>query len=129
MSPSDGSVAALRVALVEDDTRTRRVMATLLEDEGWTVEAFDRAEAALERVQRGGIEALITDHILPGMKGLELVLNARSVSPTLRCVVISGTSPLDDAVVKNVRWITKPVNFDALVAEISGRTTSANTQR
>ena len=121
MSPSDGSMSAHRVALVEDDTRTRQVMVTLLEEEGWAVEAFDCAERALPRLVVGKFDALITDHILPGMKGLDLVLEVRAVMPSTRCVIISGTTPLDEAVTRNVRWITKPINFDTLVDELSGR--------
>jgi len=112
--------APLRVALVEDDTRTRQAMSTLLQEEGWQVEAFERAEQALVRLRQARFHALVTDHILPGMKGLELVLSARREDPSLRCAVISGTSPLGDALAQGVRWFTKPVNFDALVEEIAG---------
>lgn len=126
MSPADGSMTPQRIALVEDDTRTRQVMVTLLEEEGWVVEAFDRAENALPRLLAGEFGALITDHILPGMKGLDLVVAVRSAVPQTRCVVISGTTPLDAAVTRNVRWITKPINFDTLVDELSGRVPAVN---
>lgn len=104
------------LALVDDDPGIRRVMSLLLEEEGWTVTAFESAEAALPAVLRGDFAALITDHVLPGMRGLELALRLRAVYPATPCVVISGYGSPDGC---EVPWLCKPVDFDALLRAIT----------
>jgi CheY-like chemotaxis protein len=104
-----------RLALVEDDLRTQRTMSLLLEDEGWIVECFTDAALALAAIRAGDFQALVTDHVLPGMQGLDLVRVLRQERPGLYCVVVSGYDAPSDARAQGVPWLLKPVDFDSLL--------------
>lgn len=104
------------LALVDDDPGIRRVMSLLLEEEGWAVTAFASAEAALPALLHGDFAAVITDHVLPGMRGLDLARQLRAAHPATRCVIISGHSPPEDC---ELPWLCKPVDFDALLQVIA----------
>ncbi len=114
---SEGGTAARRLALVDDDAATRRALKVLLEEEGWRVDAFASAEDALGRLAEGGFAALVTDHVLPGIRGAELARRVRAAHGAMRCVVISGYEPPPDV---ELPWIRKPIDFDALLQTLDG---------
>ncbi len=80
------------VLLVEDDAQVRRLTQAMLERLGYGVIACaspDEAQAAL-REHHGRIAVLLTDIIMPGMRGTELSDIVRSVDPRIRVVFMSG---------------------------------------
>lgn len=89
---------------------------SLVREEGWTVTAFESAEAALPAVLRGDFAALLTDHVLPGMRGLELSLRLRAVYPATPCGVIRGHGSPDG---DEVPWPCKPFDLDAPLRAIT----------
>jgi DNA-binding NtrC family response regulator len=105
-----------RIALVEDDLRTSRTLTLLLEDEGFEIRAFTDARAALDALRRERFDILVTDHVLPGMQGLDLVQLLRREQPSLRCVVVSGYDAPKTAKDAEIPWLLKPVDFEALLA-------------
>jgi chemosensory pili system protein ChpA (sensor histidine kinase/response regulator) len=65
------------VLVVDDSLSVRRVLARTLERHGWTtLQAHDGVEA-LEMVQAGGIDIVITDIEMPRMDGFELINSLR----------------------------------------------------
>ncbi|MFO0628133.1 MAG: response regulator [Polyangiales bacterium] len=104
------------LALVDDEPTILRVMSLLLSEEGWDVSTFACAEDAVEPLRRGAFAALVTDHVLPGMTGLELALQTRAVHPAMPCVVISGHPAPEGCALP---WFAKPVDLDALLRVIS----------
>lgn len=65
------------VLVVDDSLSVRRVLARTLERHGWaTIQAHDGVEA-LERIQAGGIDVVVTDIEMPRMDGFELINSLR----------------------------------------------------
>jgi CheY-like chemotaxis protein len=106
-------VDALRILVVEDDANSREALAMLLSDAGHIVEECANGRVALSKLSAGDYDVLLTDLVMPGMSGLELVNAARASAPRLRCVIISGQAPIEDA---PVLWLGKPLDVDALLA-------------
>lgn len=105
-------VSMPEILVVEDDDDTREVLAYVLHVHGLETRSCSTGEEALALVCSHHFDALITDQVMPGMTGLELVRRARSVDPELRCVVLSGYSAPSDA---DVPWLQKPISIGALV--------------
>jgi CheY-like chemotaxis protein len=61
------------VLIAEDDPVFRRVMGFSIARSGLTVESVGDGEAAYERLCRGGVDFLVTDHQMPICSGLELL--------------------------------------------------------
>ena len=59
------------VLIVDDEPGIRESLASILQDEGYLVDAVGSAEEALERVSSGELELILLDVWLPGMDGLE----------------------------------------------------------
>jgi len=80
------------VLLVEDDELLRELTANLLRSGGYTVEEAADANAALEIVKRSAssVQLVLTDVIMPGMSGGELISRLRSIKPGLAVLFMSG---------------------------------------
>jgi CheY-like chemotaxis protein len=80
------------VLVVEDEPTVRSVLARLLERNGYRVITAEHGLAALEiwRASRDGIDAVVTDVIMPELGGRELVERLRQERPDLPVVFVSG---------------------------------------
>jgi signal transduction histidine kinase len=85
----------LTILLVDDDSLVSAGTAAMLEDLGHTVrEAGSAAEALAFLEGDGAIDLVITDHVMPGMSGIELARTLRDLRPDLRVILASGYADL-----------------------------------
>ena len=114
-----------RVLLVEDDTAVRTVLERGLRRSGLLVEAVDGGEAALARLRSAVapvIDVLVSDVMMPGIDGVELVDRVRAFRPDLGVVLMSGFAepPLHRAADRQgVNFLAKPFATADLVAAIA----------
>jgi diguanylate cyclase (GGDEF)-like protein len=78
------------VMVVDDDAAILDVICQSLAQEGITCEGFRRAEEALESLQQRPVAVLLTDIVMPGMGGLELLNRAKQVHPALTVIMMTG---------------------------------------
>ena len=105
----------MKILLVDDDPPTLKVVRALLRAEGHEVETCLDGATAVERLRAGPYEVLLTDLVMPVMGGEELIRQARALDPGLRCVVISGQPPRRGGEFEGTAWLSKPLDFDALL--------------
>jgi CheY-like chemotaxis protein len=78
------------ILLVEDDSELRRALRLNLEGFGHkVVEAADGQEA-MELVYSFGADIVVTDLVMPGKEGLEMIVEILRHHPKLPIVAISG---------------------------------------
>ena len=84
--------AGATVLLVEDDPAVRRLVHRSLGSLGYRVLDAKHGEQALEIAERegGNVDVVLTDMIMPGMNGVELVGKLRSQWPGMGIVMMSG---------------------------------------
>jgi len=109
----------LEVLVVEDDAETRNLLVDVLCGEGLEPRACGTGEEALELLGRHHFDAMITDEMMPGITGTELVHRARTLDAELRCVVLSGYPQPSGT---DVAWLRKPISLGALLGAL-GRPT------
>jgi two-component system cell cycle sensor histidine kinase/response regulator CckA len=80
------------ILVVEDDEPLRELAVRMLQDAGYQVLEAGNAEVALDMVKAAapGIDLLLTDVIMPGKSGAELVELAKTHHPNLRALFMSG---------------------------------------
>jgi diguanylate cyclase (GGDEF)-like protein len=86
------------VLLVDDERFARTVYADYLCAAGYEVEVAQDAEAALGLLRQRRYDVLLTDVILPGSSGLDLLGVAKGIDPNLEVVVITALDKVDPAV-------------------------------
>lgn len=117
-------VRPLRILLVEDNDDVRDVVEAMLRKSGFEVTAAAGAEEALGifRTESGGTDVVITDVIMPGVSGKELVSRIRSEKGDAKVVFISGYT---DEIIEvgsiaddNTRFLQKPFSLDVLIEKV-----------
>lgn len=79
-----------RIVLFEDEEALRALLAEELEDAGHEVIAVGDGLVSRDRELMRAAEVLVTDLMMPGCDGLEVIANARAANPDLRIVAMSG---------------------------------------
>jgi len=125
-APAARTPARGRVLLVEDDEGVRRITGAMLTKAGYTVLSAAGPREALGMLARdpGGIDALLTDVVMPDMNGPELAAKMLERCPDLRVVYMSGypggDSGVQDALSQGAPFLEKPFGR-ALLLETLGR--------
>ena len=114
-------VGAGTILLVEDEDLVRRAMHEILESAGYQVLAAATPAAALELCANhtGRIDLLVTDMVMPGMRGRELAIRARERLPHLVVLFVSGYTG-ESVAAADGAFLAKPFTPDALTAKVRG---------
>jgi two-component system CheB/CheR fusion protein len=117
-----GSLAGVRMLVVDDDSETASAFAALLQLEGALVATAHDGEDALALLERNHVDLLVCDISMPGMDGYELMGQVRT-NPRLAqlpAIALTGyTVGADDQRARASGFdltLTKPVSLDALIA-------------
>jgi two-component system, NtrC family, response regulator HydG len=110
MSDLQAPPATLLVA--DDDPAVRESLERALTREGYAVVVAPDGQAALERLQAGGIDLVLSDLKMPGLNGLELLPRAKAVAPDIDFIMLTAFGTVEEAV-KAMKegatdFITKP---------------------
>lgn len=117
-----GSTLPATIFVVDDEGALREAMRELLQEEGWTVEAYSSGEAFLEAYHSDREGCLVVDARMPGMSGLELLERLKTISGAPPAIMITGHADVRLAV-RAIRagamaFLEKPVQYDELVVNI-----------
>lgn len=104
--------------LVDDEELVRMSTADMLSDLGYEVLEAGSGEEAVDMVRTTRtIDILVTDHLMPGMNGVELALRAQSVRPGLPVLLVSGYAEVEGIDADRPR-LNKPFRKDELAASL-----------
>src|SRR5688572_13200480 len=111
--------APLRVLVVEDDIQMLRYLMSLAADWGYEVDGARSGEEALARIRTQCPRVVISDLVMPGMNGLDLLKALRSFREcVIVFILISGYATVSSAVSAIVEGaehcLVKPVDPDQL---------------
>ncbi|WP_038960224.1 hybrid sensor histidine kinase/response regulator [Bradyrhizobium japonicum] len=106
---SEDAVKGATVLLVEDDELIRLTATEMLNDLGCKVMEASSAEEGLKALDQAAVDILVTDVGLPGVSGLQLAKDARSLRPDLCIVVATGDSGIQsEAELLDAVLVVKP---------------------
>lgn len=104
-----------RVLIVDDDETLARALARQLSRNGYEVVVHHHGGTALEAVQQGGFEAVVSDIEMPGLSGIELLRKVRGHDRDLPVILITGAPAIEtaaDAVEHGAfRYLLKPLDL------------------
>lgn len=118
--PSGGET----ILLVEDEDEIRELAVLMLEGKGYNVIPAPDAEQALLLAEEhgAGIQALITDVVMPRISGVQLAEILANKMPELRILFVSGhcrESIQPEMLAENrVEYLQKPYRSDSLIAAV-----------
>jgi len=112
------------ILLVEDDPDVREVAEVILTQYGYQVIKAGSGEEALRLIRKNDhdIQLMITDVVMPGMSGRELVEKMADLQREMKILYISGYT--DNAIVQHgmlksgIKYLPKPFNILELVTKV-----------
>ncbi|VWX48333.1 PAS domain S-box protein [Novosphingobium sp. 9U] len=117
--PALSSAAQGIVLLVDDEDTVRASTADMLEEFGYEVHQATSAEAAIAFVEEGLLpDLLVSDHLMPGMSGVELALTLREILPQLRVLIVSGYADVE-GLTPDLPRLTKPFRSAELAESLA----------
>jgi PAS domain S-box-containing protein len=110
-----------RLLLVDDVADVLVISAAFLRGAGFDVAFASSGDEALARISAGErFDALVSDYSLPGLNGIELILQARQVRPGLPALLISGFTDIArvETLPPGVALMSKPFQRREFVAAL-----------
>jgi putative two-component system response regulator len=111
------------ILVVDDEPSVLAFLEKTLGDEGYPIESFDSAGAALERISAASAALMISDILMPDMDGMELIRHALEEDPSLAIIVLTGAANTESAI-ESLRlgvddYLEKPIAAEVLVESVT----------
>lgn len=115
-------MTAEKILIVDDEEIIRMSLQQDLQDEGYLVETAEDGVAAIKMLERG-YELIITDLMMEGVDGIEVLKKAREGNPQQAVFILTGYGELDSAInalrFGAVDYLLKPYNHEELLLRIA----------
>ena len=122
---------SVRILLVDDDEKLRRVLSMRLESLGYAVTSVASGEEALETLDQVEPALVLTDLRMPGLDGIDLLERIQVLRPGLPVILITAHGDIPDAVRATqagaVDFLSKPVDPEQLEETLERHARAAST--
>lgn len=116
-------MTSLQLLVVDDEPAIRQVVSAHLRKAGYTVDQASDGETAMERLARGDVDIALCDIKLPGLSGIELLRQARSVNVDTAFIMMTAFASVDTAIeaikAGAADYMIKPLNNDELLHRLT----------
>jgi DNA-binding NtrC family response regulator len=111
-----------KILVVDDDREMASLLSDVLRDEGFSVVPLSDSLEASRNLQREEFDVLITDLKMKGLKGLDLLEEAKKVAPLTPVIIITAFGTIESAIqamkMGAYDYITKPFQMDQIVLTV-----------
>lgn len=113
------------IFVIDDEVLVRNMAADTLLNLGFDVSEFGSAEAVMEHYQQTGIcpDILLTDVILPGMSGIDLLRHTQTIKCEMKTIVMTGYTDKMESIRKLLAegtiFIEKPLTPSKLISALN----------
>jgi len=111
-----------RILIIDDDENIRKVLETILADEGYIVESAETAKKGIEKSEKAFYNLALIDVRLPDMQGIELLSKLRNTKPKMRKIIVTGYPTLQNAIAAVNKgadaYVMKPFEVERILQTI-----------
>ncbi len=86
-------VPTARILVIDDNLAVVDILVNVLAEEGYEVSSAVTSDEGLELFIQSRPDLVLLDIALPGMSGIEMLKQIRSIARTARVVMVSGVDP------------------------------------
>ncbi len=109
---------AERLLIVEDEDTLCQSLQRVFIKEGYEVDRAESAESAFKLLEQKKYDLIITDIILPGISGIELLTKYRKQNPSQKVIIITAYASMSTAI-ESIKagasdFIVKPLIHDEM---------------
>lgn len=112
-----------KILLVDDEPNIIKALSRVLQNEPWQVLTAKTGRQALELMASTPVDVIVSDEMMPGMSGVELLSAVSRIHPETIRIILTGHATTD-LVFKAIndgaiyRFLTKPWDDQELLAVI-----------
>lgn len=110
------------ILVIDDEQIVQESVRRILEDEGYLVEGALRVDKALDMIEKGSYDLVLTDLMMPDRSGMEAVQAVASRHPDSGVVMFTGYATVDSAVesmkIGALDYLPKPFTPEELLKVI-----------
>ena len=109
------------ILLAEDDDSLRGFLARALDKAGHIVIACENGDDAIDALDKGPFDLLLTDIVMPGADGIEVARVAAQRQPGVKILFITGFAAVALSAAQaapDAKVLSKPVHLKDIVAEV-----------
>ena len=127
---TEAITSPLNILLVDDDKDLAGFVREGLEDEGWTVKVYHDGGSGLRQAEIHKFDLILLDVMMPVLNGFEVTKRLRMQSVRTPILLLTARDAPED-VVEGLDagaddYLTKPFEFEVLLARIRARTRTAS---
>jgi len=109
-----------QILVIDDDATYRQILREFIENAGHAVREAESADQGVAIFLKEKIDLVISDLMMPGKSGMDLLHELRAINPKVLFILITGYPTLD-AAKEGIRagaydFLVKPVEMDQLAA-------------
>jgi YesN/AraC family two-component response regulator len=111
-----------RILVVDDNLMMRRLIINLFNKDDFACDEAGDGKEGLEKMSDKHYDLVITDIIMPGMEGIEMIIKAKRNYPGIKIIAISGGEPFYLSVAKKIGIqgiFTKPLDHHVFFAAVN----------
>ncbi|MGI5084285.1 response regulator [Treponema putidum] len=110
------------IAVVDDDLVVRKMMTAIFSGLNAEVALFENGEDFLNKIQNDAYDVIFLDMIMPGMSGIDVLIEAKKKGITVPFVILSSVTQRD-TVIKALekgakRYILKPIKKETVLRKM-----------
>ena len=122
VSPEGGNGNGETILVADDEPALRQALVEFLQTSGYKVLHAQTATEALEMAQKnpGNIDVLLTDVVMPGLRGPELARRVTATHPEIRVIYMSGYAEgfSEAQLPESSTFLQKPFRFATLLEQL-----------
>ena len=113
----------LSLLFVDDEPGILSALKRQFRNSEYRIHTADSGDAALDTIHRRQVDIIVSDQLMPGMNGVELLTRVRQEYPKILRIILSGYTNVE-SILRAIndghihRFITKPWDADNLAAHI-----------
>lgn len=113
----------VQILLIDDEPDSCKALSLLLQRSGYKIKSCHSGEQALEILNTQFFDLVISDLLLPGVNGIDILKHIKEKSPQTSVILITGNASAETAVeaMKEgaLDYITKPFNVERLKIQVA----------
>ncbi|MEO8734922.1 MAG: response regulator [Edaphobacter sp.] len=112
---------SITILVVDDEEIPRKLRSLILQKQGYQIVAAASGKEALELLNAGAVQLVLSDQMMPGMTGTELTKIVKSTHPALPVILNSGVNEIPADAIYADRFVSKvggPELLFKIIAEV-----------
>jgi DNA-binding NtrC family response regulator len=108
-----------RILVVDDEPAIVSLLATILREKGWDVSEAGSGTEGIDRLERGQYDVILTDLVMPGESGIDLLRAAKEIHPDVEVILMTGYATADTAIEAMrggaFHYLVKPLKIEEML--------------